>query len=75
MFTLDIPASHKLLLSLHNDVIQFSSWLPTLTCLLNPALKFRHWDIIKNQTGGKLHMKRDASFTIKELKETRVSIM
>lgn len=66
--------SHKLLRSLRTEVVQFSSWLPTLMCLLNPSLKYRHWDSIKEQTGGKLTFNRDSNFTITDLKEIRVCI-
>jgi hypothetical protein len=54
------------------EVVEFASWLPTLTCLVNPALKFRHWDSIDEKTGGKLVFKRDLNFSIKDLKDSNV---
>ena len=63
-----------LLQVLHDEVVEFRSYLPTLTCLLNSSLKFRHWEAIKDQTGGNLELRRGSSLTLADLKEMGVIV-
>jgi dynein heavy chain len=37
--------------ALADEVLAFKSLLPTLSCLLNPVLRIRHWDAIEQCTG------------------------
>ena len=67
-----LPFASKLIKVLHDNVISFCSLLPTLSCLLNPALKIRHWEAIQQTTGAQINTSTGDLTTITTLKEKKV---
>lgn len=74
LFIIELSPSNKIVSSLQAEVTQFRSWLPTLSCLLNPALKIRHWDVIHKTTGGTTPLSGGHSLTIDHLDKMKVQL-
>ena len=69
-FCVGLPSHNKLVAELKEEMVFFHSCLTTLSCLLNPALKIRHWEAIEHITGG--HIRCRDTLTISKLKEMKV---
>lgn len=67
-----LPTASKLTQFLNEDMLKLQSWLPTVSCLLNPALKFRHWDSINEKINTPLKLKKELDVSVNDLKEGRV---
>jgi len=65
-----ISSHYKLVAELKEEMVFFHSCLATLSCLLNPALKIRHWEAIEHITGG--HIGCRDTLTISKLKEMKM---
>ena len=70
MVHVGFSSHNKLLAALKEKVVSFCSHLPTLTCLLNPALKIRHYETIECTIGG--HIGSGDTLTISQLREMKV---
>ena len=57
---------------LQTEVTNFGSLLPTLSCLLNPVLKMRHWEMIQKATGDQSMLTKGKSLTIDSLEQIKV---
>ena len=69
----DLPSAIKLLKVLLSEVMDFKSKLPVLSCLLNPALRFRHWDAIQEAVGGEdVKLSKDMTASITDLVRVKV---
>ena len=64
-------SSNKLVLVLREKVVAFRSHLPTVSCLLNPELRLRHWEAIQRDTGEDIAGDHN-SVTIHRLQEMKV---
>lgn len=70
MVHVGFSSNNKLLTGLKEKVVSFCSHLPTLSCLLNPALKIRHYEAIECTIGG--HIGSRDTLTITQLREMKV---
>ena len=70
MVHVGFSSKNKLLTGLKEKVVSFCSHLPTLSCLLNPALKIRHYEAIEYTIGG--HIGNRDTLTITQLREMKV---
>lgn len=66
--------SNKILSSLQAEVAEFRLRIPTLYCLMSPALKIRHWDIIRKSIGEHTHLSESELVTIDHLQELKVLV-
>ena len=58
--------------ALADEVLAFKSLLPTLSCLLNPVLRIRHWDAIEQCTGH--WFGKESETTLGHLQEIQVDL-
>ncbi len=69
----DLPSATKITKNLLSQIMEFKSRLPVVSCLLNPSLRFRHWDAISEVLDGDdIKLTKDMSVSVTDLVELKV---